>query len=62
MLVFAEGLALGKESLLRAVLCRVPDYLPSAKGQALGKDDLSGSEWGDEQSHDRRRLSVEVSF
>jgi len=35
---------LGKDSLPRAVLCRVPDHLPSANPQALGKDALSGSE------------------
>ena len=44
VLVFAEGLALGKESLPRAVLCRVPEHFPSANPQALGKDALSGSE------------------
>ena len=43
MLVFAEGLALGKESLPRVVLCRVPEHLPSTNPQALGKDALSGS-------------------
>ena len=55
MLVFDEGLVLGKESLSRAVflprvrpsaktLCRVPEHFPSANPQALGKDDLFGSD------------------
>ena len=44
VLVFSEGLALGKEPLPRAVLCRVSEHFPSANPRTLGKDALSGNE------------------
>ena len=42
--VFAEGCSLPRVRPSAKTLCRASDYLPSAKGQALGKDALSGSE------------------
>ena len=41
--VFAEGCSLPRVRPSAKTLCRVPDYLPSVKGQAIGKDALSGS-------------------
>ena len=43
IIIVAVCLSLPRVRPSAKTLCRVPDYLPSAKGHALGKDALSGS-------------------
>ena len=42
--VFAEGCSLPRVRPSAKTLCRVPEHLPLANPQALGKDALSGSD------------------
>ena len=43
IIIVAVCLSLPRVRPSAKTLCRVPDYLPSAKGQVLDKDALSGS-------------------